>query len=352
MAKAHDYTLRIVFRNKQKFTPFDGTMRVSNALDSFQMTPSSLTIVYQRSRKQTISQAINSVRIAKIEELWLLYYGLTGSFPEVCSLWYGQAEELREISLSDASLPNAPACHDSPFIPSKIVKGIYDSVYRSQSVVAISYLYASKRSAEVTSRFRYLWSAFNALYKDYPSSGRAEYLHARSLLDAISKNADIERIMNHYFAQEPDLDCESWRWNDFLSGFKALSVTRKKDGTIAVSNNAELVLGDVDQDLVAVFQTRNAYAKWRNLSEEANLMKLRAMQLADGAQGNRFLFIFSFYLYWLRCDTVHGNSLYPVFQKEESRKHLGILCDTLEELVELCLLNLQHCLPSTDDGAI
>ncbi len=319
------------------FEAVDGSMKISSAVDDFRLTASDLTIQYERSSKQTPDQAFNPTRLLRIEEIWLLYYSITGVFPTVEEVVFEHPGETENIPLSEVNLPICPTCANQAIIDSGIAARLYAFANRSSLIACVSFLFASRRTKDAMSRFRYLWSSFNCLYKIYPCESKSEYLHVYTLLKAIPEDKDLLSIKRKFQDSVIDIDSPSWRWNDFLRGFGPLEIKHKKNSEISVNINASTSLSDVDEQLLSVLMSRAAYSKWEDLPAENNPILQRQADLKRGANSDRFLFIFSSYLYWLRCDTMHGNSPYPVFMSKEQQTLLKALCDSLESLIPLCI---------------
>ena len=341
MSELNSYVIRISFGNNVKeFGVVNGSMKISTATDIFCLSASGLEVKYKRAKKQKQDQAFNCTRLSRIKEIWLLYYSITGALPDVREVVFKFPGGTENISASEANLPACPVCSDQPIIGSEIAMGLYASASRLPMIASVSYLYASRKTHDVMSRFRYLWSSFNCLYKIYSHERSSEFLQARALLNAIPENKALARVKRSFQESAISLDSPSWRWNDFLRGFNALKVREPKNGEAFVSGNAETVLSDADEELLCVLMSRSAYSRWKKLPADKNPARHRLADLGNGACGNRFLFIFSSYLYWLRCDTMHGNSPYPVFMSKEQRTLLEVLCDSLETLIPHCLVFL------------
>lgn len=308
-----------------------GTMSISTANDMFILTPTALNLMYERSRRQDAARAFNLSRIKKIEEIWLLYYALVGHFPTVESIRLDNGTEINEISLEDIELPTAQALRSRPIITSVEANVICASSNRKAVISAISYLYAAYEAAQEIDRFRFLWSAFNCLYRVY-SSGNAEYLLAHKLLEDMERAGILENARRLF--DDLPLPADSiWRWNDFLKGFNALSVKNDKQGGLIPNAKSAFVLADADEDTIRELMSRKAYGKWNLIDDESNTMIMRLNAVKSGDKGNRFLFVLAYYLYWLRCDTMHGNSPYPVFLSDREKSVFKTLCDVFEESI-------------------
>lgn len=339
--KRYPYSIRVRFGGGVPgFEPFEGTMRISGAMDSFCLRDDGLLIRYERSKKQGVGQAFNSKRVSLIKELWVLFYAVTGTFPDIREITYEYPGGSEAVGAASVGLADRPRCEDPGLLTSGTASELYVSAKRTAMIASLSYVYASRRTKDPMSRFRYLWSAFNCLYKGYPcASGSAEYLRAHALISAISPSPALLGIKRDFHDRAPSIDAACWRWNECLKGFRPFKVTQN-GGVPSVDKKAAIVLSDADEELVRVLRSRAAYAKWNNVPRDKNPIVQRLSDIKAGASSDRFLFVFSSYLYWLRCDSMHGNSPYPVFMDKEQRSLLDLLCDSLEALLPLCISQL------------
>lgn len=341
VTKRDPYSIRVRFGGGvPEFEPFEGTMRISGAMDSFCLRDDGLLIRYERSKKQGVEQAFNSKRVSLIKELWVLFYAVTGTFPDIREITYEYPGGSEAVGAASVVLADCPRCEDPGLLTSGTASELYVSAKRTAMIASLSYVYASRRTKDPMSRFRYLWSAFNCLYEGYPcASGSAEYLRAHALISAISPSPTLLGIKRDFHDRAPSIDAACWRWNECLKGFRPLKLGWSK-GAPVVHKLASTVLSDADWELVNVLKSRPSYAKWEDALDAQNPFVQRLSDIKNGAKDDRFLFVFSSYLYWLRCDSMHGNSPYPVFMDKEQRSLLDLLCDTLEALLPLCISQL------------
>ncbi len=339
MSKRYPYAIRISFDNTgvSEFESVDGAMRISGAKDDFRLSGNGLLIRYERSGKQDIREAFNKTRLSRIEELCILYYAIMGSFPEFGDIEYETSDGIQHANAKDVKLWGCPSCRDAHLVSSQIAMRLYESDSRLSAIASISYIFASRKTADEVSRFRYLWSSFNCLYKRYPCDGNAEYMRAHALLSALPATEALDDLRAKFRKEAAGFDAPCWRWNDFLKGFSPLKVTTNKNGVVSIHRNASTVLGYATEGILNVIKSRPQYKRWDGLKPNKNPMLLRLAGLKSGNVGDEFLFIFSFYLYWYRCDTMHGNTRYPVFMDDEQKRLLNQLCDILESLIPLCI---------------
>lgn len=204
-----------------------------------------------------------------------------------------------------------------------------------------------------------LWSAFNALYREFkeseqrrPQPGQkrpqnsSEWEHACTLIEKLNKRKLLNDIIGRFCSNMPNIDTDPWRWKAFLSNFRPLGVEAKK-GKSKLRNNeaAKRIFKDVDRKLLKTLSNRTSEIKnWQTLSSEDDPIKQKLDVPPDKPDSTpdecgygRFRFVFSCYLYWLRCDTMHGNSPYPVFVNDDENDLLKTLCDFLEELLHIAI---------------
>ena len=253
MSKRNAYTILILFPGStMDFEAVDGSMKISTAVDDFRLTATGLTIQYERSGKQTPDQAFNPTRLLRIEELWLLYYSITGAFPAVEKVIFEHPGGTDNITLSEANLPICPICANQATIDSEIATRLYAFANRSSLITCVSYLFASRQTKDAMSRFRYLWSSFNCLYDILRRKNQPEYLSVYTLITAIPKDAVLLSIKRKFRDSVIAIDSPSWRWNDFLRGFNPFKIKHNKHGKAYVGEAASTLLSDVDEQLLIV----------------------------------------------------------------------------------------------------
>lgn len=351
------YVIEINFDQQGSFDPLEGTMRMSQAKDAFILSPSSLLIRYSRAKTQNIESAFNKPRRKHIRKLWLVYYALTGHIPTIHTVRYGLSDKIDQHDVSKLALPTATTRDEEGFISPQTAKTLYQQQYLLTSV---SYLYAShNRVTDEMGRLRLLWSAFNALYREFkkPEQRRSqprqkrpqnssEWEHACTLIEKLNKRKLLNDIIGRFCSNMPNIDTDPWRWKAFLSSFRPLGVEAKK-GKSKLRNNeaAKRIFKDVDRKLLKTLSNRTSEIKnWQTLSSEDDPIKQKLDVPPDKPDSppdecgyGRFRFVFSCYLYWLRCDTMHGNSPYPVFVNDDENDLLKTLCDFLEELLHIAI---------------
>lgn len=344
------YVIEINFDQQGSFDPLEGTMRMSQAKDAFILSPSSLLIRYSRAKTQNIESAFNKPRRKHIRKLWLVYYALTGHIPTIHTVRYGLSDKIDQHDVSKLALPTATTRDEEGFISPQTAKTLYQQQYLLTSV---SYLYAShNRVTDEMGRLRLLWSAFNALYREFKESEQrrpqnsSEWKRAYTLVEKLNECKLLDDIIGRFCSNMPNIDTDPWRWEAFLSNFRPLSV-EAKEGKSKLKNieAVKYIFKDVDRKLLKTLLNRTSKIKnWQTLSSEDDPIKQKLDVPPDEPDSppdecgyGRFRFVFSCYLYWLRCDTMHGNSPYPVFVNNDENDLRKTLCDFLEELLHIAI---------------
>lgn len=309
------------------FAPITGKMKISTARDDFELGPSALTIVYQRAKKQTADKAFNTLRQKALEELWLLHFLVCGSMPRVESVEFESTDGT--VAFDDPAtlgIPVSPGIATEPLVSTDCAGSILRSPYKGSIVISMSYLVPSKRSTiDEMERFRFLWSALNPLYRAY-SKVRRDREDLVNFLDWLESEGALgaARVI---VEGAPPLDSGAWRFGAYVRGTTELGLTKAH----VFKESARKLAADTDIKTLSFIMSHNQYAKRHSgVSGDPLASKINS---GSSDNGSFFRFVVWHYLYWLRCDTMHGNSSYPLFIADTHRELLNVLNDCVEEIV-------------------
>lgn len=340
MAKKYSYKLEIIFANRTSFEPLMGTMRISSALDSFKLGPRKLTLNYTRARKQSIEQALNQTRHSRMQELWLLYFAVTGEFPRPKTVIFTIEDKSESYDSEDMDLPRERI----PKINSKLkdhristrtcANSVLSSTKKYPILISISYLIRSFYIPDDEyGRFRILWGAFNSLYNSFSKNEKAEWKRVRKLVLELDNRLCLKKAKD-VFSAAPALSSPCWRLSDYLSNGQ---FELKSNGQPACFRYKERIKALAEDADIITLKALKCHYQYDRLLKKVPLDKNPIEQkIQDNIQtsGSQFLFAMIDYLYWLRCDTVHGNSIYPLFVDNELNDLLSTLNDCLEIVVK------------------
>lgn len=340
-------------------TPVKGMMEISSAWDSWTLSPECLVVEYERSRRQPADKVLNPKRLKRIRELLMACATATGSIPEIDKIVYCSEDAQTEEPCPSALKSTIDCVIDSFLEPHQISslfsygestgketgknsgdkssnekRGMSKPIAsRKDLFSALSYLIASGSASDQADRFRLLWSGFNALYRS--SKEKSEYKKAAAYLGSGFAKARVD--FQQGLAQI-DIDAACWSWNKFLSSFSALKPPSKDK---PFSNNCTYVLEYADEEILTVFENRESNSSRktkearRDSFRERKNKALQSEEEGAGKKGDRFIFIVCFYMYWRRCDSMHGESQYPLFSSDTEKSKLEEgLCIVLESVVK------------------
>lgn len=322
--------------------PICSQMKIAQVFDDFCLKASELTIDYTRSKWQkSLEEAFNPTRYARLKGLWLIYYSVYGALPVVPEAFFSSKNGTTAIEPSELDLPTSPLSLESkPLLTANTARSILASENKDSLLDSLSYLIASKQTEmDAMSRFRFLWSAFNPLYNIYTpkDTERAEAARARNLMCELDKLGMLKTAQQE-FSSAPDARSDgskyTWRFGDFLKNYIPDNKSSWKFKCPAV---VKAIAEDSDKETLSAL-TRYGYL-WTDIPDEKNPIVLK-LKSSDPDDGSLFKFAMYDYLYWLRCDTMHGNSPYPIFMSHERRDLLNTLNNCLDIAVvkgiELC----------------
>lgn len=340
MSKKYIYKLEITFGNRSSFEPLTGTMRISSALDSFKLGPRKVTINYTRARKQSIEQALNQTRYSRVQELWLLYFAVTGEFPRPKSVIFAIEDKSESYDSEDMNLPQEripkfnSKLKDHRIITRTCANSILSSAQKYPILISISYLIKSFCiTDDEYGRFRILWGAFNSLYNSFSMNDKAEWNRVRKLVLELNNRLCLKKA-EHVFSAAPALSSPCWRLGDYLSSRQFNLTSDGHNSRFSYGHRINALVEDADVDTLIALKRHYQYDRLlKNVPLDKNPIeqKIQADIRTDGSQ---FLFAMIDYLYWLRCDTVHGNSIYPLFVDNELNDLLSTLNDCLEIVIK------------------
>ncbi len=339
----YDHRITLKFKNPGiELEPINAQMKIAQVFDEFDLKSSELSIHYTRSKWQkSLGEAFNPTRYARLKELWLIYYSIYGAFPVVTSATFSSKGDAKIIEISELDLPTSPlSLEQRPFLSTSLAHSILVSEHRDSLLVSLSYFIASRQtSIDAMNRFRFLWSAFNTLYQIYTPSDKnvPESKKARDLMKELDEREMLKEAQDKFsFAPKASSDesNSAWCFKRFIKHFMQTNHNPAKFKHPAV---VETIAEDSDKDTLSAM-IRYQYL-WKDIPYENNPI-VQKLNSKETTEGSLFTFAMRDYLYWLRCDTMHGDSFYPIFANPEQQDLLNILNDCLEIAVvrgiELC----------------
>lgn len=185
---------------------------------------------------------------------------------------------------------------------------------------AASYHIGSYRSLDEISRFRLLWSGFNALYNEIAPDKKGENAHLTALADLIVTE-EIQALRTKYLYEKFG---SSSLLNE-LHWFAFASAQLCKKGSRGVSYDKKWEV--IDSSIASRLRPLAHDSKLPHGDALAEKLALYEEQLSEPKQ---IAFLITWYLYYVRCSSMHGNRSYPLYSTQYTEKALPSLCDLLE----------------------
>ena len=331
----HSYILEISLSNVF-FTDrnVEGYMTIGQAKDHWMLSQNSLSISIERRKAlNPDTDCFIPTRVKRIQNLFIILYGVFGEIPSIKN---AVLYDLNKSTLQSVSLPDAFKVYEKynckPFLTFDDFAEISISDSRKIATTCISYIMGSHASINQNERFRFLWSAFNVLYRKAFQNLSPEWKRPKSLLIEMVKNNELNdeqvRVSNFNF------DSTFWNFSHFLSGFSALKHQKDK----SISSLAPKALSYADEVMLeALLKSDN---KRRNSYIENNNPLKESLASIEERETSNLIFLFGIYFYWLRCDSMHAEHRYEIFQSKDYLATASMVYDTFEKVVVKALLHV------------
>ncbi len=210
-----------------------------------------------------------------------------------------------------------------------------DAVAKSLHI-AISYSWAASGTGYPEERLKLLWGAFNALYRGY-----AEVTGTNATKDALMLNGVnklfIERDVLSRSLIKFDEIFSDMSYEDFV-GWKLLTCARSRSLHIAnkdekKTNTRQLKsLRCIDKESLTYMRDRGCADYPSKSFLKTKITELLPEAESDRLRSRRVALLVCRYAYLLRCDGVHANREYPVFNSNAMLKK-QLLGDLLETVI-------------------
>lgn len=199
--------------------------------------------------------------------------------------------------------------------------------------IAISYSWAASGAGYPEERLKLLWCAFNALYRGYAEATGSNTKNDALMLNRVNQLFVEHDVLIHSLIKFDQIFIHRG-YEDFVS-WKLLTGTRSRSLHIA-NNDKKYVdpekikrLGYIDKESLIYMRDRGC-ADYQSKS----LFKTKINELLPDAKSDRLrvrrvALLVCRYAYILRCDGVHANREYPIFDSAAMSKK-QVLGDLLE----------------------
>lgn len=309
--------------------------------DSVVVSNGGIEICFTRSNRPTVNKIINKTRVGYLQRTLLALACLNGNgvvprFRAVAFSVDGGSEKEVELPTELCNLGHEYS--GLKFSRSAIDRCLGESPLARFLRIAVSYCWAASRAFSEEERLKLLWGAFNALYRRHAQSVEPRPKFEVGMLDEVNNLFLREEVLDQALRVFEDTigdgyqDFVRWKYitSDKSSAFyikkaeKSDGVDKKKKRLQTLDRETLRCMRDFGCGDVAGKQyLKNAISESIDAAEgESSLLRKASMLLCR-------------YTYLFRCDGVHANVEYPVFEKDG----MGEKC-ILANLLEAAVIDL------------
>lgn len=305
--------------------------------DIISITNMSISISFERARGYSKTKYLCKTRVSYLRWLLLSLACMEGMeqsprIAAVSCLVDGKDTVELEVphELNDA-LPTFSGTGYPDNVVGRSLRG--DAVAKSLHI-AISYSWAASRAGYPEERLKLLWGAFNALYRGYAEATGANATKEFRMLNEVN-NLFIEQDVLIRSLIKFDEIFNDMSYEDFV-GWKLLTGTRSSALHIANKDENKTSLGQLEK-LRCIDRQSLIYMRDRGCADfsgkrffKTKINDLLPEAKSDRLRTRRVALLVCRYAYILRCDGVHANREYPVFNSNAMLKKrlLGDLLET------------------------
>lgn len=207
-----------------------------------------------------------------------------------------------------------------------------DSIAKSLHI-AISYSWAASGAGYPEERLKLLWGAFNALYRGYAEATGSNTKNDALMLNRVNQLFVEHDVLIHSLIKFDQI-FNHRDYEDFVS-WKLLTGTRSRSLHIA-NNDKKYVdpekikrLGYIDKESLTYMRDRGCADYQSKSFFKTKINELLPDAKSDRLRVRRVALLVCRYAYILRCDGVHANREYPIFDSAAMSKK-QVLGDLLE----------------------
>lgn len=184
------------------------------------------------------------------------------------------------------------------------------------ALIAASFLIGSYRSSDEISRFRLLWSGFNALYSEIGHNNSNEVTCLTALADYIlDGEIRVSRTRHLYERLGRDSLLDNLRWYTFTSN----QLCKRNKNNVSYDNDRWRVL---DKEIVRHLRP---FAYDSKLPHGNSLAHMLTKHAGEVSEDKHIAFLVTWHLYYVGCVSVRGNRSYPLFSSSYVEKGIPII---------------------------
>lgn len=307
--------------------------------DKIIVSDTRIDIVYARARASLASTVFNKTRVNYLQSIALGLSQLEGNENKAlafdsatCSI---DEKECSPVELPDCLRNLELGLSGRPF-PYVVVKRSFghDDLAKCLRIM-ISYYWASVQSFSQEERLKLVWGSFNALYRFYYRSKENKRINEIEMLDCVNKLLMQEDILVRTTAQFNNgigaryKDFVRWRT---VTGDRCRSIYIHDDEKKKALELKRERLRMMDKETLIFMRDCGCMSVPGKQKLKAEINDAADEVLVSDSPSRRISMLLCRYIYIFRCDAVHAEVEYPVFNNEKEREKEA-MADLLEAAV-------------------
>lgn len=331
--------ISLVFENPIKFnSPIRFEKTISKDYpDSVTINKNAVVISFERARGYSKAQYLCKTRVDYLGWLLLSLACMDGMEQSPCIAAVSCSVDKKggiELEVPH-ELNNALSTFNGTRYPDGVIgRSLRGDAVAKSLHIAISYSWAASGAGYPEERLKLIWGAFNALYRGYAgATNSSSVTRDAQMLDDVNQLFIERDVLVRSITKFEDIfnegsykDFVSWK---LLTGTRSrsLHITDKDKKNVVVEKNKRL--GCIDKESLICMRDRGC-ADYQGKS----FFKTKINELLPGAKSDkihvrRVALLVCRYAYILRCDGVHANREYPIFDSNAMAKK-QVLASLLE----------------------
>lgn len=307
--------------------------------DIVTVTNKGIQIAFERTRKVPEAKIFGKTRIDYIRWIILLLSCLENNpfAPSIASVSYSLNEDTPKNLKIPEELQQTITEYSGIHFPYTTIDKALKSDCSSEALkIAISYCWVASKAISQEERLKLLWGAFNALYRWYGKSQNLKNPREITMLDAtnklfLSQNVLVKTIRQFDKALRDPIWKNLIRWKVITSSRSSSLYIQMKDKQDVHNAKCDRLLL-LDKDTLAYMRDIGCGEVEGKQSLKRAIDTLLPHAKNDKVSLRRACLLACRYAYIFRCEGVHANKVYPVFNaKSESEKQF--VNDLLESVI-------------------
>ena len=318
--------------------------------DIVTVTNKGIQIAFERTRKVSEAKIFGKTRIDYIRWIILLLSCLEDNpfAPSIASVSYSLNEDTPKNLKIPEELQQTITEYSGIHFPYTTIDKALKSDCSSEALkIAISYCWVASKAISQEERLKLLWGAFNALYRWYGKSQNLKNPREIVMLDAtnklfLSQNVLVKTARQFDKALRDPIWKNLIRWKVITSSRSSSLYIRDKDNQNAHRTKCNRLMF-LDKDTLIYMRDIGCGTVKGKQSLKSAIDTLLPHAKTDKVPLRRACLLACRYAYIFRCEGVHANKVYPVFNaKSESEKQF------VNDLLELVIVDFSTWIASNN----